>query len=181
MTTNVSVNSAHPANADLLKYFRSYARRRTGKAAQFGLDEYEMDTHPELDEKLYEIGTSLPENCRGTAVGHPVLVHPSIGVIFATASGTSTIAFRLPNPAFAQALASGAAETINFDSGRLDSSSFGQDWVLIYNPWRFEEARLNEWCLAAYEYAGTLVAENLRQHSSEDSQERDKSWWEFWK
>ena len=80
-----------PENARLLAYLQAQAvpsRRRS----PFEIDDYELHCHPELVERLAEIGAGVVD--LAPAFGLPVLVHPD-GVTFAFAQGTSVIALRV--------------------------------------------------------------------------------------
>jgi hypothetical protein len=57
---------------------------------------YGLGVHPDLIQQLWTLERSLPQSCRWLVWGHPSLVHPQTGVIFAVGIGTIGIAGRLP-------------------------------------------------------------------------------------
>src|SRR5439155_24540456 len=114
MNTHIHIDESHPANSEILKYFKRYSSLRFRGKSKYDLDEYATNTHPDLVERFYQLGQLLPEHSLSTAYGYPVLVAPKSGVIFATATGTDVIAIRLPDALGETALASGAQTMIDF-------------------------------------------------------------------
>lgn len=55
-----------------------------------------LGVHPDLVGLLWRLDGELPQPCRWVVWGHPALVHPQTGVIFAVAIGTIGIVARLP-------------------------------------------------------------------------------------
>lgn len=56
-----------------------------------------LGVHPDIIEWLWELDAALPRSCRWLVWGHPSLVHPTTGVIFAVAIGSIGLAGRLPS------------------------------------------------------------------------------------
>jgi hypothetical protein len=82
------------------------------------------------------------------------LVHPSSGIIFGLAGGTSTLALRLPDPERATALAvPGYGAEYHYPKSTIYAKNMGADWVLL-RPFDKENAA---YCLRAFTYAGTLT------------------------
>jgi len=157
------VDLDHPANAALIAYF---ARRPDWLLADEPVSRdpatvpqpyLNLSTHPDIVERLWDqVAALLPEPCRWVLYHRPVLVHPWNGVVFGFAQGMPTYVLRLPEAERAEALAAGAQTRFDYTVGKgeartLDLNEIGEEWVL--GGWREAEPR---WCLAAYEYVGTL-------------------------
>lgn len=104
-----------------------------------------------------ELANGLPADCRRVVFGAPILVRPDSGVVFGFAGGTHTYALRLP-PDVREAALSAGATTVHYypaypelgiQASVLDLRDVGGEW--IFGGWL---AREDEWCSAAYEYAG---------------------------
>src|SRR5206468_3903439 len=97
-------------------------------------------------------------DCRWIVYGGPVLVHPVSGVIFGFASGARSYTLRLPHAERLAALRAGARRiehyraypSLGIPAGTLDLDQFGPEWV--FGGWLAGE---DNWCLAAYELAGS--------------------------
>ena len=129
---------AHPRNAPLLQLLKRTAVK--GKGERYELDGYELHTHPDLCEAF----EALNRHCTGGAYGVPVLADR--GVIFALARGTSSIAFRLPEPERSEARTAGGK----------DFPEPGDDWISV-EAWRTDEDLMARWCRAAHAYANTIA------------------------
>lgn len=155
------VDFNHPVNRTLVTHFHSRHARghpRESDPAQAENPYYTLGTHPEIVERLWdELGGVLPVSCRWILYGRPVLVHPSTGVVFGYAGGTLTYALRLPPAERADAVRAGAKTIheypgypeLNVAASRLDLADFGPEW--IFGNWLTAE---DEWCRAAFEFAG---------------------------
>jgi hypothetical protein len=105
-----------------------------------------------------DVGGKLIELAKGVAGAHAyspdyracayVVLHSDANVIFAMASGMSSIAFRLPQAAAREASADRAAPC-DIGKGWLAFDPFGR-------PSKPGEGVLVKWCLAACRYAQTL-------------------------
>jgi hypothetical protein len=159
MNNKSFVNYDHPANAEILNYLNSNSALRVKGEATYDLDEYATNTHPDLVERFYQIGSYLAENCASVEYGYPVLAAPSSGVIFATATGTDTIGIRLPAEAIEEAITAGAQKVIVFRhlGEKLSSRSFGKDWVLFgaFSSTIKEEV-IKQWLRTSCEYASAV-------------------------
>jgi hypothetical protein len=129
---------AHPRNADLLRHLKKSAVAGTGDVTD--LDGYRLHTHPDLCDYLEAFNRS----CYAGAYGVPLLVN-DLGVIFAVASGTSLLAFLLPEPEQSEAKAAGAVDYLEAGAG----------WIFL-PAWSTGKDLLSKWCLAAHAYANTI-------------------------
>ncbi len=156
------VNYKHPANDGILahlkprtEYLDQYGSQHFPDCSPDSIDDPYMNlgVHPDVVEGLWDVLTvSLPVKCHWVVLMAPVLVHPKTGVIFGYAGGTSICALRLPESAMQEALKSGLKKIHTYkDYPPTDISTFGQDWILCNG-----DKEEKKWCLAAYEYAGTL-------------------------
>src|SRR4051812_46351434 len=91
MSTEIPFDPTHPANTEILRCCKSGGYENTPR-----------DFSPKA-EWLDELGSHLPDDCRGNAYGNAVLVRPSTGIIFALAG--NTLALRLPEKTREVALA----------------------------------------------------------------------------
>lgn len=91
---------------------------------------FELGVHPDIVEQLWRLDRSLPLSSRWIVWGHPALVHPQTGVIFAVAIGTLGIVARLP-PVLREGLA--VTHPLNFGE-TFDVSSAGQEWRFLSSP-----------------------------------------------
>jgi hypothetical protein len=162
MSADLQVDFKHPANAGILRYLRrahplSVARGITScSPASISDPYYHLSTHPDLVERFWDqITVRLPVSCRWVVYGIPTLVHPNTGIIFGFAGGTLVYALRLSPVIRQTALDAGAPMLHSFsDRTVLDLSRIGADWV--FGAWLPGE---EDWCLAGYEYAGSLKGE----------------------
>jgi hypothetical protein len=105
-----------------------------------------LGVHPEIISKLWRLNDSLPQSSRWLVWGHPALVHPKAGVIFAVAIGTLGIAARLPSE-----LREGAA-VLKFNFRRnYDIRPVGPEWRFL--PPGDDATAIR----AAYDFAGERV------------------------
>src|SRR5687768_17568382 len=105
-----SVDEAHPENSSVLEYLKLNSSKETRWSLSYYLSPYVMQVRDDLEDWLYEQGKKLPVDCESTAYGYPLLVNPNGGIVFALATGTHTIAIRLPAETRREALVSGAQE-----------------------------------------------------------------------
>lgn len=171
MNDEVPIDEYHPASAKVLVYLKSHSEKRPRWAPDYYFHRYEMQTRADLEERLYELGRSLPERCDGMRYGYPILVYPRGGVIFAVAMSGSVIILRLPEQSRREALAAGAKEELRlggqlgYPEEILPISEFGEDWIFI-GAWHSDEERLKRLLRASYEYANKLAeAGSGRDHS----------------
>jgi hypothetical protein len=150
-----SIDFASPANATVLQFLgvSHPERARTTPPAQVNI--FSLGTHPDLVEYFWKLAAELPSRCP-CVVGErsfPLLVNSRSGVIFGLAGGTSTLAFRLPEPELTAALAvPGFGHEYRYPSGPVRAASIGGDWALV-RP--FDAANV-DWCARAFEHAATL-------------------------
>ena len=138
MSTEVPIDPAHPANRQVLGGCNPIETKRPR-------EEFNPGT-----EWLDEVGSKLPQECRGNACGRAVLVHPSTGIIFALCD--QTLAFRLSQKAREEALAKNDVVLETYIGTTVRARKFGHDWVLLANSNKdLELLRL------AYDYAGNLA------------------------
>ena len=103
-----------------------------------------LGVHPDIIEALWGLDRALPRPCRWLVWGHPALVHPSTGVIFAVAIGTLGIAARLPLDR-----REGAPTVRPLGFGRdYDLQAAGPEWRFLAFTANPADA------CAAYEFAG---------------------------
>lgn len=124
----------------------------------------ELGVHPDLAERLREIGESVGVATEGAGRG-AALTHPN-GLAFAIAHGTSALAFRLPPDVHAEAALAPGSTTRNAAETReltlILEEAIGPDWVAV-DPWPLELsaeeglAQLHRWCRAAFEHVATLA------------------------
>jgi hypothetical protein len=107
-------------------------------------------SHPEMIERIWQLGTVMPQDCRAIVYGAPALVHPQAGVIFVF--GTGTVYFlRLPKALATEAIKAGAFTNHkwSFGGGMDIRQELGDEW--IGGRWLQKEP---SWCLEAYQRAG---------------------------
>jgi hypothetical protein len=108
-----------------------------------------LKDHPEVKDRLWaELGGSLPHDCRFAVYGHPALVHPGSGIVFAIGHGRF-YCLRVPQELLSEALAKGAKTNYPNLTWTDTQRDIGPDWIL--GTWLPEEFR---WCQAAYERFG---------------------------
>lgn len=171
MDNTISVNFNHPANAGILNYLGSRdrllnsvseARHIQSCSPTSVKDPYmKLGSHPDLVARLWdEVTIKLPVKCQWIVYGIPVLVNPSSGIIFAFGGGTHTYAFRLPPKEYQEAIHAGAKRvyqfraiaSLNVKASILNLDIIGKEW--IFGFWINGE---EDWCLAAYKFAGETV------------------------
>jgi hypothetical protein len=146
------IDFGHPANASVLRFLgiSDPSRARTSAPSEVGM--MSLGTHPDLVAHLWELGTTLPRAC-GCVVderSYPLLAHPGSGVIFGLAGGTSTLAFRLPEPELTEALdVPGYGREYRYPASTVRAAEIGEQWALVR---RFAE-RNAAWCARAYAFA----------------------------
>ncbi len=153
-TPNIPVNQQHPANLGVMQTLAAHGAPNVPVSrapASWGIDGLGM-THPDvLDYFWLTMHGTLPEYCRMIVHGRPALVHPKTGVIFGFCIGTSPIALRLPKQDYAEAVAASKSSLKwTWNNGKsIEAERVGPDWVFV-------GFKGQQWCLRAYEYAGTL-------------------------
>ena len=123
---------------------------------------YGLGTHPDIVDQLWQIDHSLPQSCRWVVWGNPALVHPITGVIFAVGFGTIGIVVRLPP----DQRGSASARRPTNPGQHNDISSAGPEW-------RFLNSAQADLCRAAYDFAGTVKANEYRPFSVPNPAARD--------
>jgi hypothetical protein len=180
MTTQIDID--RPENAGVVGYLcdlevrsGSNSRDRYSCSPDSVDDHNRLGTHPDLIIRLWDqITTELPVRCEWVVCGHPALVRPDSGIVFAFATGTFIYALRL-SPAARAELAAAAlvkanvmanianlsgkdrANYVKAHSGDvweycngsgLDIRTIGEHWV--FGRFLDDEAR---WCRSAYDFA----------------------------
>jgi hypothetical protein len=152
-----------PPNAGILRHLQAGARHsnfppEARHLASSGPMPRTYGTHPDIaDHVWHELAKKLPEKCAWVVYGRPVLLRPSSGVIFAFGGGTHTYALRLPDAVRQQAIAAGATRVYHYraypelkiEASTFDLADVGDEWV--FSHFLKDE---QDWCLAAYEFAG---------------------------
>lgn len=154
-----TVNFTSPANAAILAYLHIddpaqavFTPAAEVHALKLGMS---LGTHPDLVDYFWGLAADLPGNCAGVINqrSSPILANPASGVIFGMAGGTSTLAFRLPEPERSAALAvPGYGTEYHYPHSVVRAADLGEGWALI-RP--FEKINA-AWCRAAHDHAGTL-------------------------
>ena len=91
---------------------------------------FELGVHPDIVEQLWRLDQALPAPSRWVVWGHPALVHPETGVIFAVAIGTLGIVARMP-----PALREGRVTTHPLNLGETyDVAPAGPEWCFMSSP-----------------------------------------------
>ena len=91
---------------------------------------FQLGVHPDIVEQLWRSDQALPVSCRWAFWGHPALVHPETGIVFAVAIGTLGIVARLP-PELRQQLTT--THPLNFGE-TYDISPAGPEWRFLTAP-----------------------------------------------
>jgi hypothetical protein len=149
------IDFASPANAIVLRFLgvSHLELARTTPPAQ--VNYVSLGTHPDLVEYFWGLAAELPSSC-ACVVGErsfPLLVNSRSGIIFGLAGGTSTLAFRLPEPELTTALAvPGFGREYRYPSRPLRAASIGSNWALV-RP--FDAANVG-WCARAFEHSAAL-------------------------
>lgn len=156
---HIEVDFEHPLNAGILGYLERGRWAKSKKPSSLSPESVDdpymnLGTHPDLVTRLWdEITVKLPADCRWVVYGHPALVHPGSGIIFAFAGGTHTYALRLPERERQDALRAGAGRVHKYSDGSsLDLNDIGSEWV--FGKWLKEE---DQWCLAAYLFVADVT------------------------
>ena len=137
-----------PANASMLAYLRDHSAPLTRRnASPWDIDGFELHTHPDLSERLEEVGAGLPGGGRFVGVyGYATLVD-SHHVIRAVALGNAGFAFRVADPAVRADIEA---------NSRFHWSSGGGDWVgadawPVDLPLAVGSDRVRAWLTAAFD------------------------------
>jgi hypothetical protein len=117
-----------------------------------GVNLMSLGALPDIVERLWKVGRSLPTDFAWVAYRRAVLAHSQTGIIFGLAIGTFGIALRLPAAAEA-ARAEGGKQRLSYRAGPIEkifsTLEFGPDWWL-FNPSGNTEALAS----AAYNHFG---------------------------
>ncbi len=152
---HIEVALAHLANAGVIAYLNRPYIQAAPSASPAGVDPWQLGTHPDLVEIVWEqLPSQLPENCQWLIYGRPALVHPQSGIIFGMATGTSVLALRLPQSDRREVSRVEAQVVQYHDGSHLRADDLGDDWAFL--PFKIER-REQQWCVNAYEYAGSLA------------------------
>ena len=154
MSTQPYVNLASPGNQPLLAFFKINDPEKAVVRSPSEVNHYALGTHPDLVEHFWKLGNEVQKGC-ACVIGNsgPLLSHPTSGIIFGLAGGTSTMAFRLPEPERGKMLAvPGYGASLQYPNTIIHASDMGPDWVLVNS---FDK-RNPELCQKAFAYAGTL-------------------------
>ena len=155
MANEIRVNFDSPANASVLNYLHVDPQGEPATYLPTDVNWFQLDTHPDFVEYFWKLADALEAKCACaiTQTGNPLLVHPTSGIIFGMAGGTSTLAFRLPEAERSSVLAiPGYGAEYKYPHSTIYAKDLGQDWVLV-KPYTKDNAAL---CKAAFTYAGTL-------------------------
>jgi hypothetical protein len=154
MTFDIKQILGHPANQKLIAFLAQFHQRSTPEIMtpdQVVQPYMTLGTHPDLVERLWDqLTILLSKDCRAVFFNSPTLIRPDTGIVFGFAGGTHTYALRLPPLVYSEAMRAGAQRVHAFSSGETwNLDDVGEAWVFC--KWfRNEE----QWCLAAYEFAG---------------------------
>jgi hypothetical protein len=146
------IDVAHPANATVLRFLGVARPELAHATAAADVDRLVLGAHPDLVDHLWGLLGDEASGCACVVDGRsfPLLASPRSGVIFALAGGTSTLAFRLPQPELSEALAvPGYGEEYRYPSGPVRAAEIGDGWALVR---RFGE-RNRAWCERALAHA----------------------------
>jgi hypothetical protein len=135
------------ANRAVLEILRSRAGRRTpASSSPWDIDDFVLHSHPDLSERLEEVGAGLPGGGRYTGVcGHAALIGAD-RVIRVVVMGNAGLAIRVRDE---------AVRTDVARNSRFAWSGFGSDWVGA-DAWPRDlskdegTARLRSWLEAAF-------------------------------
>lgn len=156
MPNTIYINFASPANATVLSFL---GITEPDKAASYPPQEvnlWGLDTHPDLVEYFWGLAGEHKIECACiiNERSKPLLVHPTSGILFGLAGGTSTLAFRLPEPERTTMLAvPGYGAEYHYPKSTVYAKDIGADWVLL-KP--FDKGNPNL-CQKAFVYAATLA------------------------
>jgi hypothetical protein len=147
-----------PKNQGVLRYLegRLPAKKRPAEVRNpTDTDYWEAGAHPEIVERLWDqLGARLPLDCRRVIWGSPALLHPTTGLIFGLAMGTSYV-IRLAKQTRQHGLPHGVKPEMTWSSGERTNiqAEFGKDWT--FGSWnKTEEAWVEEIFRESSEEAG---------------------------
>jgi hypothetical protein len=146
----LSEEAANPVRAKLRLGLLEEKRRVYDPPPLADPDIVGAQVHPDMIERIWQLGAAMPQDCRAIVYGAPALVHPQTGAIFVF--GTGTVYFlRLPATLAAEAIKAGAFTNHKWSfGGGLDiPQELGEEW--IGGRWLQKEPT---WCLEAYRRAG---------------------------
>ncbi len=153
MPNEVFVNFASPANKSIIAYLGIGEPGTVHRPKEVNI--MALGTHPDFVSYLWSLARSLPEGCACVInrTSKPLLVHPESGIIFGLAGGTSTLAFRLPEPERSAMLAvPGYGAKYAYPRSTVYAKDMGEDWVLI-KPFQKNNPDL---CQKAFAYAAGI-------------------------
>jgi hypothetical protein len=156
MPNGVYVNFASPVNQPILAFLHVTDKDSAASYLPEEVNLYGLGTHPDLVDYLWGLGKGAVRGCACVINqrGAPLLVHPTSGIIFGLAGGTSTLAIRLPEPELTAALAvpKYGAE-YHYPSSTVYAKDMGADWALL-KPF---DKSIDDYCMSAFAYAATLT------------------------
>jgi hypothetical protein len=136
-----------PANREVLEYLRERATPTPpGAPSPYAIDGYVVGTHPDLSDRMDEVGEHLPGGGRFVGVyGRAALVDPD-GAIRVIGLGNAGLAIRVSDPVTRAEIAA---------HSRFVQTSLGEAWVGA-DPWPQDlplaegTARVAAWLRAAF-------------------------------
>jgi len=130
------VGLGHPSNVALLVVLREQAVPSTDPSpSAWDAAGYELHTHPDLEERLTQLASSLPGHRSAMLYGCPVLATKA-GVVFAVACGMRFLAFRLADADIPLALEMGGGSTRELAQTWISpvGASLEANWI-AFDPW----------------------------------------------
>jgi len=154
MPGEIFLDFTNLANRDVLTFLHIDHPDQASTYTPAEVNWLNLGTHPDLVEYFWKLAADLPVPCTCVIgkTSNPLLVHPTSGVIFGLAGGTSTVAFRLPEPERSAAFAvPDYGVQYKYPNSTVYAKNLGEDWALV-KPFDKKNVEL---CKAAFTYAGT--------------------------
>jgi hypothetical protein len=149
MATSLWVDTAHPANAGVLRSMGLDCKAVLIAAPDSVIGPYlNCGSHPDVVERVWDqLGAAVPIDSRCLLCGTPALVHPKSGVILVVSYGTE-YTLRIPVDAIGEALKAGVRTTVQWSVGDVTDirREFGPDW--IFGHYLSQEL---QWCRTVYD------------------------------
>jgi len=155
MPGEIYLNFANPVNQTVLAFLHIDNPEEAATYTPKEVNWLNLSTHPDLVEHFWKLAADLQTSCACVVnkTSYPLLVHPTTGIIFGLAGGTSTMAFRLPESERAEAFAvPGYGAEYKYPRSTVYAKDIGKDWALV-KPYASNNVEL---CKAAFTYAATL-------------------------
>jgi hypothetical protein len=155
MPNTIYINFTSPANSAVLSFLGIAEPDKSASYKPEEVNLWGLDTHPDLVDYLWGLPGDASPNCACVIDqrSKPLLVHPTSGIIFGLAGGTSTLALRLPEPERSTMLTvADYGAKYEYPKSTVYAKHMGEDWVLL-KPFDKGNVAL---CQKALEYAGTL-------------------------